>query len=116
MIFAREINDPLTSLVKKVDEANAKQGSKMGSFVVVLDPDSKDQLKQLAEKKGIKKTVLTCDNKAGPPRPYDISKDADVTVVLYKNKTVKVNHAYKKGELKDKDIETILGDLPKILE
>jgi len=37
MIFAREVSDSLTSLVKKLDEATAKNSkSRMGSFVIFL--------------------------------------------------------------------------------
>jgi hypothetical protein len=117
MIFAREISDPLTSLVKKVDEANQKQGRKMGSFVVMLSDDDglKGKLEDLSKKEGLKHTALTIDNPAGP-RGYNVSKDADVTVVLYINKKVKVNHAFKKGEFKAETVEKVLGDLPKILE
>jgi|SRR6516162_5028115 hypothetical protein len=117
MIFAREVSDPLTSLVKKIDEATAKnKDCKMGSFVVFLNDDTKleKQLKDLAEKEKIKNTILTIDNPAGP-NGYDIAKDADVTIVLYSKKNVKVNKAYKKGELKDADITTIVADIKKIL-
>ncbi len=116
MIFAREINDSLTSLVKKVEEANVK-AKRMGSFVVVCSDDEglKDKLKSMADKQGLKNTALTIENPSGP-RGYDIAKDADVTVVMYVNKTVKVNHAFKKGELTDTKIERVLSDLPKILE
>ena len=116
MIFAREISDPLTSLVKKVDEANAKNKS-MGSFVVFLSDDESlsGKLKSMAEKQGLKNTALTIENPAGP-RGYDIAKDADVTVVLYRSKNVKANHAFKKGAFKAGDVEKVLGELPKILE
>jgi hypothetical protein len=115
MIFAREIDDPLTSLVKKVNEANAKKGKKMASFVVVLKEGVEEQLKKLGEKEGIKDTVLTYDKPAGP-EGLKIDKEAAVTVVLYVNKKAKVNHTFKKGELQDKQIEAILGDLPKIVK
>jgi hypothetical protein len=117
VIFAREIDAPLTSLVKKIDEATVKnEKSRMGSFVVMLGDDEslEKKLKELADKEKLDKTALTIDNPAGP-RSYHIAKDAAVTVLLYVNKTVKVNHTYKKGELNAKAIETILGDLPKIL-
>ena len=42
--------------------------------------------------------------------------DADVTVLLYVNKTVKVNHAFKKGELNDEAIAKVLKDVPKMFE
>jgi hypothetical protein len=117
MIFAREISDPLTSLVKKIDAATAKNsGCSMGSFVVFLSDDEglEKKLKELAKKDKIEHTVLTIDNPAGP-RGYGVAKDADVTVVLYTNRTVKANYAFKKGELKDADINKIVGDVSKIL-
>jgi hypothetical protein len=38
-----------------------------------------------------------------------------VTVVLYTDRTVKANHAFKTGELKDKDIDQIVAEVSKIL-
>jgi hypothetical protein len=115
MIFAREISDPLTGLVKKVDEVNKEKGSKMGSFVVFLGDDEslEKNAKELAKKEKLQKTVLMLDHPTGPSG-FNIAKDAEVTVVLYVGKTVKVNHAYKKGELKAGDIEKVVGELPKI--
>jgi len=117
MIFAREISDNLTSLVKKIDEATAKNSSaRMGSFVVFCSDEEglEKKLKELAEKEKLKKLVLSIDNPAGP-KNYNIAKDADVTVVLYNNRNVKVNHAFKKGELKTADIEKIVEEISKIV-
>ncbi len=117
MIFAREITDDLTSLVKKIDaETGKNKSARMGSFVVFLSNDEgmEEKLKDLVKKEGLKHTILTLDNPAGP-RAYNITKDADVTVVLYNKRTVKANHAYKKGEFKAKDIGTITKDISKIL-
>jgi hypothetical protein len=117
MIFAREISDPLTGLVKKVDEVNQDKGTKMGSFVVFLSDDEalEKKLKELARKEKLKKTALMLDPPAGPP-DFNIAKDADITVVLYVGKKVKVNHAYKKGEFKTADIDKVVKELPKILD
>jgi hypothetical protein len=117
MIFAREISDPLTSLVKKIDAVTAKNGSaRMGSFIVFCSDDEKleDKLKDLAKKEELKKIVLTIDNPSGPSG-YKVAKDADVTVVLYNRQNVKVNYAFKKGELKDSDVDKIVADVAKIL-
>ncbi len=117
MIFAREVSDPLTSLVKKIDAATAKHSDcHMGSFVVFLNDDEglEKKLKELAKKDKIDHTVLTIGNPRGV-NGYNIPKDADVTVVLYTNRTVKANYAFKKGELKSADIDKIVGDVSKIL-
>lgn len=117
MIFAREISDPLTSLVKRIEEATANNAScKMGSFVVFCsDEEGLDKkLKELADKIALKHLVFAIDNKSGPTS-YKIAKDADVTVVLYTQGNVKANRAFKKGELKDKDIDAIVNDVAKIL-
>jgi hypothetical protein len=117
MVFARENSPELTKLIKKLDEATAKnKEASMGSFVVFLnDKDGLDkELAATAEKNKIENTVLSIDNPAGP-KSYNVAKDADVTVVLYVDRKVKANHTFKKGELKDGDIDTIVKDIPKIL-
>jgi hypothetical protein len=108
---------PLTSLVKKIDKATAKYSKcRMGSFVVFLNDDEglAKQLKDFIKREGIKKTVLMIDNPSGPA-DYDINKKADVTVLLYVDKTVKVNHAYGKGKLTASDVDKIVAEVKKIL-
>lgn len=118
MIFAREISDNLTSLVKKIDAETAKnKAAKMGSFVVFLSGDEKlsATLKTLAVKEGIKTTILSSMETPGGPEKYKIAKDADITVVIYNKQKVASNYAFKKGELNSKAIEAIVADVPKIL-
>lgn len=118
MIFAREVSDSLTSLVKQLDAETAKHSKdKMGSFVVFLSDDEKlsDKLESLTKKEGIKKTILSIDNPAGPPG-YNVAKDADITVVLYNKRVVVANHAFKRGGLNDAAITKIMADVPKIFQ
>ncbi len=117
MIFAREVSEPVTQLIKKIDTATAEhQDAQMGSFVVFLGDTEEltNQLKQLAEKENIKRTVLSVDNPAGP-QAYKVSRNADVTVVLYTQHRVKANYAFAKGEMKDRDVDQIVADVSKIL-
>ena len=117
MIFARENSPALAKLLKKIDEATAKnKDASMGSFVVFLsDSEGLDKkLADLASKEKIEKCVLSIDNPAGP-KAYKVAEDADVTVVLYVERKVKANHAFEKGELKDADIEKVLADVSKIV-
>jgi hypothetical protein len=119
VIFAREVTDKLTSLVKKIDAATVKNSGKdMCSFVVVLSDEEgmAKKLAQLAKKEKLKETVLTLIEKKDGPPGYKIAKDADVTILLYKDKTVKANYAFKKGKLTDKDITKVIADLKLILK
>jgi len=118
MIFARTPSDQLTNLIKKIDAATVQNAKdEMGSFVVFLSDkeDLAKNLKTLAAKNNIKKTVLSIDNPAGP-EDYNVAKDADVTVVLYRNAKVISNFVYRAGQLDNKAIEQIVSDLPKILK
>ena len=117
MIFARESSDSLTSLVKKLDKLVAdNKAKKMGSFVVFCSDDDalEKKLKELIKKDSIANVVLSIDNPAGPEK-YNVAKDADITVVLYVEGTCKANWAFKKGEFKEKNIDTVVDGLSKIL-
>lgn len=118
MIFAREPNEQLTSLISKLDGVTAENTSKkMGSFVVFCNDAEglPGKLKTLAETQSLKKLVLAVDNQAGP-EPYKIAKDADVTVVLYNKSKVIANYTFKKGELKAGDVDRIVAEAGKIVK
>lgn len=117
MIFAREVSPGLAQLVKKIDEETVKnKRARMGSFVVFLSDKEglQSQLKSLSEKEGLKQIVLSIDNPAGPQK-YNVSRNADVTVVLYSDHTVRSNFAYRAGQLNDQAIEQVVASIPKIL-
>jgi hypothetical protein len=118
MVFARTADCPQTAkLIKKLDAATAaNKKDSMGSFVVFLSDDDKmaDTLKTMTEKEGIKNTIVAVDNPAGPEK-YSVAKDADLTIVLYTDRVVKVNKSFKKGTITDADIDAIIKDLSKIV-
>jgi len=117
MIFAREPNEQLGKLLKKIEAAcEEHKKDDLSSFVVFCtkDNEAESKVKKCAEKCDLKKIVLTIDNPAGPEK-YDVNEKADVTVVMYVDRKVKANHAFGKGEMKDKDVEVIIKDLSKIL-
>jgi hypothetical protein len=117
MVFARQVNEPLLNLLAQLDSATQKnRQQQMGSFVVFLSEDAglKEQLARAAKERGLKDIVLAIDAPAGPDG-FAVSKDADITVVLYNDHVVKANHAFRKGELTAAASEKVLADLPKIL-
>jgi hypothetical protein len=118
VVFARTADDAATAkLLKKLDEATGTHTKcEMGSYAVFLTDDDKaeQKLQGLVKNQDLKKLIVSVDNPAGPEK-YNISKDADVTVLLYTDHKVKANHAFKKGELTEEKIETIIKDVAKIL-
>jgi len=115
-VFARKTSEPLASLVKQIDKRIGENAS-LKSFVVIMTNDGEktaDALRKLAQEAGVKNVPLTMIGEKDGPPDYEIARDADITVLMWKQHEVKVNHGYK-GELTDKDVETIVSDIPKLL-
>ena len=103
-------------MVKQIDK-KIDENAKLKSFVVVLggEPDrGREDIRKLANENGIKHVPLTMFGDPGGPGQYDLSRNADITVLMWKTHKVKVNRAYK-GDLTDKEIEEIVTDIPKLL-
>ena len=112
MVLARSVSAELTDLIKTVEAAAVKhEKAQLAAFVVVCGADDKTKarLEELAKELKLKKTVLTLlPDKAGP-KGYDFHPDADVQVVVYVKRNARAQLAYKKGELKEKDVEAALA-------
>ena len=118
-IFARSADDAtLKKLIATVEEATAKNAkAELNGFVVFCSNNDKleGNLKAFAEKAKLKNVVLAIEEPAGPEK-YNISKDADVTVVLYKERVVTANYSFAKGKLTEKDIEKVSADIAKLVK
>ena len=118
-IFARDYTPKVAKLVQKIDaQVGSNRDSKMAAFVVVLtdDPDAAEpKLETAAKKAKLQHTPLTVfDGEAGPPS-YKVAEDADVTIMMWVDSDVKVNHALKADKLTDDSIKKIVADTKKIL-
>jgi hypothetical protein len=115
-VFARKTSEPLTSLVKQIDQKIAKNKN-LKSFVVLMaeKPGTvKQDLTKLAKEASVKHVPLTMIGEKDGPPDYEISSAADITVLMWKQHNVKVNLGFK-GELTDKDVDNIVSDIPKLL-
>jgi hypothetical protein len=115
VVFARQLTMPVVVLLQKLDAITAAHGDcSMGSYAVFLNesPQMIAALKQAGSQAQIRSTILTVD--AGPPS-YNLSPDADVTVLLYTHRQVKANYAFRAGELNAQAINAIVADVAKIL-
>jgi ChrR Cupin-like domain len=116
LVVAREMTKPLAGLVKKLDAEVAEMKSAKLRVIIVILSDGEaveKDLTDLAQKEGTRNVNLAIMEPDGPKR-FKLAKDAEVTVLMYKNRIVKANHAFK-GRLDEKDVERVLADLPKIV-
>jgi len=118
-VFARSLTDNLASLVKQIDEQVGENASKkMKGFIVLLtdDPDKAEgEVKAFAKKHGIKNVPLTIFDGTAGPSNYNIAKDAEVTVNMWRGLKSKANHAFAKGQLNKDEIAKVVADTSKIL-
>ena len=94
-----------------------KTRRRLRSYVVIVPgPGDKpaERLRKLANEAKLKNVPLTIAKVPGGPSDYKIAKDADVTVLMWKEGTVKANLAFK-GMLNDADLNAIMAEIPKVL-
>jgi hypothetical protein len=112
----------LTSLVKKIDQrmSNAAKWPRSLGAYVIFDNNTAGldkQLRELAAKEGLKHVSLGI---AAPPASYQVSGEAEVTVVVYNpdrrgRQNVKANFALRKGELDSAKADAIVKALADVL-
>jgi hypothetical protein len=119
VVFARRLSEPLGKLVAGMDKAVAdNKAADLRSWVTflsddqtALDPKIVAWAKQYAVR-GVPLGVF--ENLDGPPS-YRLSLDADVTVLLFVNRKVVRNFAFREGELTEERVADVLKSLPDVL-
>ena len=118
-IFTRQVTEQVASLAREVDATVGQHADKnLAGFVVLLTDDPAGQeegLKKLAKDNGIKNLPLTTFNDVGGPRNYKLTKDADVTVMMWVDGKLQVNEALKTAELSKEKIAALVKNSDKIL-
>jgi hypothetical protein len=123
LIFVRETSDPLTGLVKKIDQrlqaAAGKTPRALGVYVIFVSNTQglDQQLRGMVEKEGLKRVNLCI---GAPPGAYAVAQEADVTVVIYNpgwrpEQHVTANFALRKGELDESKGNGIVNALSAML-
>ena len=119
-IFVREITDEVVTLVRQLDkQVENHKDVQLQAFLVLLslDPESdRETLVKVAEKHGLKHVPLTLfDGLTGPPQ-MKIAQQADVTIMLWNEAKVKVNHAFTSAALNDNAVTAVIKELPGLLK
>jgi hypothetical protein len=120
IIFARQLSEPLGKLVHQLDKAltsNKDAGLRawvtfLGDDQTALDP----KVVAWSKKHATGNVPLgVFEDPVGPPA-YLLAREADVTVLLSVRQKVMANFAFRTGELGDASINTILKEIPRLVE
>jgi hypothetical protein len=102
IVFARSLSDPLARVLATCDAAVAgRPKDAMRAWMTVLGEKTigLDDLARWATQAGVKAVpVGVFDDPVGPPS-YKVTQEADVTILVFENRKVLANFAFRKGEL-----------------
>lgn len=120
IVFARSLSLQLGKLLSGLDAAMGKQQQqkdRLQAWMTMLD-DGKDDLDgrivAFSKTHAIRHMPLGAFTDSDGPPAYRLSREADVTVILFVQRKVTASFAFRAGELTDQAIEQILGQLPKM--
>lgn len=121
-IQTREISPALIEVIQKldalVDSPASIKGDSKHAFVVYItdDPESAaKELDEIARQHKIKNIPLTIFDELTGPRGYKLAPDAEVTVMMWKETVVAVNHAAGASDLTPTLADRVLKDARKHL-
>jgi hypothetical protein len=115
-IVARTPDRALTMLVKKMDDLVVLQQDKklaaVVNFLGEVNDETNGKIKEFGKELDLKKVPLAVTTEA---EPLKINDAAEVTVMIYRGKTVKANYALAKDRLDQKTIEAIINSTESML-
>jgi|SRR5262245_36862503 len=117
IVFARSLSDPLAKLLGQCDEAiGSRPKGELRAWMTVLGEKTVglDELGKWAKQSGLKSVpVGVFDDPVGPPS-YKLADDAAVTVLLFVNRKVVSNFAFRTGELNDEAVKRVAEGVSKL--
>lgn len=118
VIFAREVNDSVTSLVQQIDRQVTENADKKLSAFMVVVGDNTDEVKPTLQRvqvsQHIENTPLTVFNEKAGPAGYGLSPQAQIQVMMWNNDGLKVNRPLG-PHLSKEEISEIVGQTSEIL-
>jgi hypothetical protein len=118
VVFARRLSDPLGKLVAGLDKAVADdKRTGLRAWVTFLSDDQTTldpKVVEWGKKYAVRGVPLgVFENLDGPPS-YRLSRDADVTVLLFVNRKVVAHFAFREGEWTVERVADVFKALPEI--
>lgn len=102
-IFAREMNEKVEKACKELNK-QMESNKDLKGFFVYINSDKEaatKELKEIAKKHELKTLPLTVFTGKEGPEGYKINEKAGVTVVAWKDSSVKLTKAYEPGKFCD---------------
>jgi hypothetical protein len=119
VVFARTLSEPLGKLVSRLDRAVAEHKKvELRAWVTFLADDQPaldPKVVRWAQEHAVRNVPLAVFEDAGGPPSYRLSRDADVTVLLFVKQKVVANFAFRAGELTEAREDEVLKSLPRIV-
>jgi hypothetical protein len=120
VVFARSMSDPLGKLTSQIDKVLTEyKTSNLRAWVTFLNDDQPSldaKVVRWCQDHAVRSVPVGVYEDAGGPPSYRLSKEADVTVLLYVKQKVAANFAFRSGELNDERIAEVMKALPRIVE
>ncbi|MSR52714.1 MAG: hypothetical protein EXS09_05425 [Gemmataceae bacterium] len=114
IVFARSLSDPLARVLTKCDDAvvaKDKEGLKTWLTILGEKTVAIDELSKWAKRTGLKSMpVGVFDDPVGPPG-YKLAEDADVTILLFIDRKVTANLAFRSGELDEAAMKKVAEEI-----
>jgi hypothetical protein len=123
LVFARNMDPATAELMRRVQQAALKHAdSKLFGWFVFLGPGAAPAEARLEAaaydfanaNEATSLAVAALGDPQGPPG-YRIAPDADITVLLFRNKKVIANFAYRKADWNVAAADAVLRGLPKLI-
>ncbi len=118
VIFAREVNDSVTSLVQQFDQKVAEHSDKkLSAFMVVVGKDTekvKPELQRVQVAQHIENTPMTVFDGESGPAGYGLSPQARIQVMMWNDDGLKVNRTLA-PHLSKEEISEIVRQTTEIL-
>lgn len=118
VVFARSTSESLGKLLAKLDAATAaKKDAGFFAWMTLLTGNADlDALAKWAQKQGLRAIPVGAFEDADGPPAYKLAADADVTVLLFADRKVVANFAFRAGELTDAKVAEVAGAVGKLFE
>lgn len=116
LVFSRSLTKPVGELLVELDqESAARKGTGFKAWMTLLTSKADlDQLAKWSQENGLKNLpVGAFEDEDGPPA-YKISKDVDVTVLLFVKEKVVANYSLKVNDLTKSKMQEIRKTIGKL--